>query len=161
MSLLPKPKPPRARPARPVNDDPTALINTSFRATDLHVRWAVSHAVDKLCASRVATDFLFSVEIALAEILNNIVEHGYRGSGEGDIKLNISLVDDRIRIETIDHGIEMPGLEAPHPTEPNLDVARNDLPEGNFGWYMIRELSEDLEYKRINKQNHLSMFIPH
>jgi serine/threonine-protein kinase RsbW len=158
--------PPQHSPTH-INTDPdcvikggtTALVDTSFRATDLHVRWAVSHALDRLFEYHVAPDFQFTVEIVLAELLNNIVEHGYRATGEGSIHLKVLLVDDHIRVETIDHGVQMPGHEAPHPPEPNLNVTRDDLPEGHFGWFLIRKLSDDLIYTRTKDENRLSLCI--
>ena len=31
-----------------------------------------------------------------------------------------------------------------------------DLPEGGFGWFLIRSLTENLTYRRIDARNHLS-----
>jgi serine/threonine-protein kinase RsbW len=148
-----------AKPDCIAEDGITILVDTAFRATDLHVRWAVSHALDRLCEHHIAPDLQFTVEIVLAELLNNIVEHGYRATGEGSIHLKLLLEDGHIRVETIDHGVQMPGHRAPHPPEPNLNVTRDDLPEGHFGWFLIRKLSNDLVYKRTKDENRLSLCI--
>ena len=141
------------------NQSQSTLVDTTFRATELHVRWAIGHSLEKLGSLNIPTDMQFTFEIVLAELLNNIVEHGYKGMKAGDIRLVVTTVEDRLCIETIDHGVQMPGLRAPHPPEPDLDVSRDDLPEGSFGWFMIRKLVEDLDYNRVDNENRLSLFI--
>jgi serine/threonine-protein kinase RsbW len=49
----------------------------------------------------------------------------------------------------------MPGLCLPAGKfQPLDDLA--DLPEGGFGWYLIRSLTEELSYRRSNGINRLS-----
>jgi serine/threonine-protein kinase RsbW len=37
---------------------------------------------------------------------------------------------------------------------------QDDLPEGGFGWFLIRELTKDLQYVRHEDQNRLTFSIP-
>ena len=46
-----------------------------------------------------------------------------------------------------------PPDRAPH----DLDVSRADLPEGGFGWRMIRDLTEELLYRRQDGRNILEL----
>lgn len=90
-------------------------------------------------------------EIVLAEALNNIVEHAYAG-GTGDIELTIRLNCRGLTCRIVDKGAPMPDISLP---AGHLAPA-GDLPEGGFGWYLIRALSEDLTYARIEGQNLLT-----
>ena len=54
----------------------------------------------------------------------------------------------------------MPGESIPDPKEPDLDVSTADLPEGGFGWGLIRTLSSGLSYRRMSERNRLAFRIP-
>jgi serine/threonine-protein kinase RsbW len=90
-------------------------------------------------------------EIVLAEALNNIVEHAY-ADGTGEIELTICLNQRGLTCRIVDHGAPMPQevLPAGHLATPE------SLPEGGFGWHLIRTLSEDLRYARVAGQNQLT-----
>jgi serine/threonine-protein kinase RsbW len=90
-------------------------------------------------------------EIVLAEALNNIVEHAY-ADGSGEIELTICLNGQGLSCRIVDHGAPMPQGALPDGTL----AAADDLPEGGFGWYLIRTLSEDLHYARVAGQNQLT-----
>lgn len=99
--------------------------------------------------------------IVLGEVLNNIVEHAYLESGEGMIDLRAEITSPGVIIELCDKGLEMPGANLPEGALPELGVEVGDLPEGGFGWFMIRSLTRDLEYVRIGDTNRLRFRIPH
>ena len=93
-------------------------------------------------------------EIVLAEVLNNVVEHAY-GALSGEIRVVLSRNDSEILCQIRDQGRPMPtGLPAPGQSKPL--VAGEDLPEGGFGWFLIRTLAHDLSYARDGGDNVLS-----
>lgn len=99
-----------------------------------------------------------SLEIVLAEVLNNIVEHAY-ATTPGKICISLSKAPDGIRCEIRDCGFPMPGLQLPLGQLKDMqDIA--DLPEGGFGWFLIRSQTKDLIYARQNDENHLSFLLP-
>lgn len=98
--------------------------------------------------------------IVLGEVLNNIVEHAYQDSGVGMIDLRAEVLPDGVHIETADTGRAMPGADLPAGELPDLGVETTDLPEGGFGWFMIRSLTRDLEYGRTGDTNRLKFRIP-
>lgn len=52
----------------------------------------------------------------------------------------------------------MPGLCLPPGLQQPVDLLE-DIPEGGYGWFLIRSLTKDLAYHRINGTNHLSFLI--
>ncbi len=100
-----------------------------------------------------------NTQIVLAEALNNIEEHGYRGIAGGQIKLKLELHKDAVVVETVDFGNAMPGLELPMKVLPDADVDCADLPEGGFGWFLIHTLAPNPEYKRRGRSNILRVKI--
>ena len=98
-----------------------------------------------------------SVEIVLAEVLNNIAEHAYsRHSGE--IDLWITAHESFLFVRVVDTGLPMPGGVAPAGAL-NKVVEIQDLPEGGFGWFLIRSLTQELTYQRDGNQNTLSFCV--
>ncbi|MBC7478463.1 MAG: ATP-binding protein [Pseudorhodobacter sp.] len=99
-------------------------------------------------------DSLGAVQIVLAEALNNVVEHAYAGL-PGMIEVWVTLRDGFMFVRILDDGLPMPGGAVPCGNLAHSDV----LPEGGFGWHMIRTLSHDLTYQRDGLRNLLSFCI--
>lgn len=100
------------------------------------------------------------VEIVLAEVLNNVVEHAYEDHGRGLIELDVREEGDTLVFQIFDDGKPMPDEEIPAGKAHDLSVARDHLPEGGFGWFLIRELTEGLSYTRTPGRNSLRFSMP-
>lgn len=99
---------------------------------------------------------LFTLELVLAEVLNNVVEHAYEDRGEGMIELAITVRDHAIHCEVLDHGTPMPNGCLPPKRRYDLDATgMQDLPEGGFGWGLIRDMTRGLCYAREAGANRL------
>ena len=53
----------------------------------------------------------------------------------------------------------MPGGTPPAGTLPDLGVEVQDMPEGGFGWFLIRSLVDEMTYERCNTGNCLMLCI--
>lgn len=132
-------------------------IHLVIASDQLAVRQALAEllAAPSLCS--MECDLRGRVEIVLAEVLNNIVEHAY-AHHQGEISLELSTDPTGIACCIQDSGAEMPGLILPEgklaPHDPD------DLPEGGFGWFLIRTLTEDLSYRRHGGTNELRFRLP-
>ncbi len=100
-----------------------------------------------------------TIEIVLAEVINNIAEHAYGGACDGMIGLSIWKSDAGIWVEFSDRGAPMPNGLVPAGNPQDLSGERADLPEGGFGWHLIRSLTTDLTYERHQNQNRLCFHI--
>lgn len=58
-----------------------------------------------------------------------------------------------------DSGAAMPGGRLPPGQFQDLGETQS-LPEGGFGWFLIRTLAQDLDYRRIAGRNLLSFQLP-
>ncbi|MDP3960594.1 MAG: ATP-binding protein [Pseudorhodobacter sp.] len=95
-----------------------------------------------------------TAEIVLAEALNNIVEHAY-ARDSGKIELTLQLHQSELVCLIEDQGLAMPRHALPTGELPEI-TGPDALPEGGFGWHLIRSLSRDLHYRRIGGRNQLS-----
>ncbi|MGP6086994.1 ATP-binding protein [Antarctobacter jejuensis] len=119
------------------------------------------HAINRMLAeedSRPPPES--SWELVVAEVLNNIVEHAYQDRADGRIILTLRFRKDRLKVRFTDFGRPMPSGTPPAGEQADLTVATEDLPEGGFGWFLIRSLTEDLSYCREKDSNHLTLSIP-
>jgi serine/threonine-protein kinase RsbW len=120
----------------------------------LAVREALRALFDTLLLRSLPEAERGTAEIVLAEALNNIVEHAY-STDRGEIELTLRLSHSELACRITDSGAPMPAGQLPEGALKPL-VPPDDLPEGGFGWFLIRTLARDLHYRRINGQNQLS-----
>jgi serine/threonine-protein kinase RsbW len=139
-----------------VDGTPTDFTLTAT-ASELAVRDTLLTVRARLSAQGVSDDTCGSVELAMAEALNNIVEHAYATDKPRDILLNVSITPDRLCFQLCDGGAPLPGLCLPQGALPDRSGPIDDLPEGGFGWFLIRDLTERVAYERRDGVNHLTL----
>ena len=126
-----------------------------FPSDPLAVRSALGGVLQGLSYLDLSPDLRGTLELVLAEALNNVVEHAHGGRGDGAIEMRVAHDAARgaatLMCELIDDGAPMPGDGLPSPPVPEAA----DLPEGGFGWLLIRELARDVDYARQGERNRL------
>ena len=129
----------------------------SFEASEVEARQNISTAIRGLETLGVGGDDLGNIQIALAEAVNNIVEHAYAGERPGQVRLTYEKADGALTICLEDDGRPFEGGTPPDGAPANLDVPMEDMPEGGFGWFLIRTLTRDLAYARQEGTNRLML----
>jgi serine/threonine-protein kinase RsbW len=137
-------------------------VSLAVTATPQGVREALIRLRRDLTAAGLAPDDVGTAEMVLAEVMNNIVEHAYAGCSGArlDLQLRVCRGGGGLSVHARDTGAAMPGGTLPEGTPHRLDVGMEDLPEGGFGWALIRTLTEDLTYRRAGGENHLNFRVP-
>lgn len=139
---------------RTENELPSGVVSQmSFKATFRWVRRAIHETMDALESYNLTAEEMASVEIVLAEALNNIVEHAYPQDEPGQIDMSLRLRRTGLMVEISDHGKPMPNGRAPLGNHPMAEFDDDPMPEGGYGWYLIRELVQDLIYDRRDGRN--------
>ena len=118
------------------------------------VRDGLRALFDNILLRSLPQDERGTAEIVLAEALNNIVEHAY-SCYDGEIEISLQLRKDELVCKISDTGLPMPDGQIPSGTLPKLGRLES-LPEGGFGWHLIRSLSKDLDYHREGGRNFLT-----
>lgn len=126
-------------------------------STPLAVRQAVCALFDNTFAGQMSEEARHTAQLVLAEALNNIVEHAY-AQGPGEIEVSIEWCPVGLTCRIMDAGIPMPGGNLPEGKMVQI-APGTDLPEGGYGWHLIRTLSQDLQYRREGDRNLLSFRI--
>ena len=100
------------------------------------------------------------IELVLAEILNNIAEHGDHASLPEKICLKWALHKNRFSAEISDAGVAYSPLEKIRAAKKHKNTSFDNLPEGGFGWRIISALCSDIHYRRHGNINILKLQIP-
>ncbi len=130
---------------------PAAPLAVRQVLIDLRQRWLADGTPQALCDT---------AEQALAEALNNIVEHAHANWPDGRIDIETTLSGNGLAFCVRDDGAPMPDGQLPAGERAEISGALDDLPEGGFGWFMIRTLTQDLSYARQGSWNQLKFRIP-
>ena len=136
------------------------LLRTGLASTPLAVRDVLETVQCVLIRAGAGPGERMAVEIALAEALNNIVEHAYGGSPLGWIDVTVRRGGAATVVELRDAGVAFDG-PGPQPMQNTEGAdAPADLPEGGFGRSLIANLTRSVQYRRSLGENHLRLDFP-
>lgn len=135
----------------------TRPLRLAFPADSHGVRQALAVTLAHPVLAQADLAFAGQVEIVLAEVLNNIVEHGY-ADGSGTIRLVGRRHAGGVLFGITDLGRPFPGGTLPEGHLPDPGGNGNP-PEGGFGWFLIRRLSVALRYRRGQGRNRLLVLL--
>lgn len=135
-------------------------LHLVFLATPASIRDNLAHMMRLRPLSDLSDDCRGSAELVLAEVLNNVAEHAY-GDGPGPVAVTLGGGSAGLTCLIVDQGAAMPAGALPAGKLPQAaDLSLEDLPEGGFGWCLIRTLTRDLAYLRTGGCNRLSFTLP-
>jgi sigma-B regulation protein RsbU (phosphoserine phosphatase) len=85
------------------------------------------------------------VKLAFDELLNNSVSYGFPDGGEHKIEVSVEVLNDRLKAQVVDDGIPFnPFLRV----MPDLGSTLAERQIGGVGIQLVRELMDDVAYKR-------------
>ena len=146
--------------SHPSHVAPLIAFDIDVNSGEMAVRQALDLTLAALEPLDLDMEEVSTVELVLAEALNNIVEHAYpQNEPEGPIHIHSAQKANGLHFTIIDQGNPMPDGLAPLGLAQNVDVDTFELPEGGFGWFLIQDLAKDVLYQRIENENQLSLRI--
>lgn len=93
------------------------------------------------------------LELALEELLVNIMDHSLKG--EGGFWLVLNRTDDGFVLETRDEGVPWEGSIA----TPDLEASLEERDIGGLGLFMMEQLVERVAYERRDGFNFWQLFV--
>lgn len=97
------------------------------------------------------------IELALAEVLNNIREHALISCPNTEITVQCRKTPVMLSVVVKDFGPPMPDETPPKGLPPPVLAQCPDLPEGGFGWMLVNELATKVRYNRQADCNQLHL----
>jgi serine/threonine-protein kinase RsbW len=144
---------------------PPDVIAVEAISHPLAVREMLADLMARLQPWDLPEDDLQRVELVVAEALNNVYEHACGYADGIYVAATARLDPPLVRIEVVDRGAPMPGLALPERAERRSpaearNLPREAMPEGGWGWMLIRDLTRSVHYERRDDGNHLHLLLP-
>jgi sigma-B regulation protein RsbU (phosphoserine phosphatase) len=98
----------------------------------------------------LASELVFRLTLVLEEIITNVISYGYDDGLEHQISVRLSLKDPNMKVEVEDDGRSFNPLEAP---PPDMGKPLTEMQVGGLGIHLVREMMDELEYRRENHKN--------
>ncbi|MGI9322097.1 MAG: ATP-binding protein [Pseudomonadales bacterium] len=116
----------------------------------------VNAAIDDLAESEGwPSDLAFQVTLVMEELEMNIMQHAYGGDGSAQSQVTFKSEPDKLTIEVIDGGKAFNPLEEAE--APDTDAALEDREMGGLGVHLVRTMMDELDYRREDDKNHLTL----
>lgn len=128
----------------------------SVPATGEGIQAALDALEGLWAAQGVSRAVTWPVEVALDEVLANVVRHGLAGRGESarvELELRLEPGDPpRCEVLVDDDGPEFDPLAA---AAPDTSLGVEERPIGGLGIELVRRLMDEVQYERKAGRNHL------
>lgn len=128
-------------------DSKSFTINSAYKNVS-SVCFITKTFCEENCISEEKTR---EIELSLAEALNNIIKHSYKGDETNKIGIDMAIENDKFVINLIDFGEPRENL-----SKPVLEFDPNNidsLPEGGMGLFIIEQLMDDNVYSADGNKN--------
>src|SRR5262249_14421188 len=102
----------------------------------------------------IPTRAVFEINLALDEVLTNVITHGYEGSGDHEIAVRLSLEDGDLAVAVEDDG---PSFNPLAVSAPQVHGSAEARPTGGPGTDLVRQFMDQLQYTRRANRNVLVM----
>jgi serine/threonine-protein kinase RsbW len=124
--------------------------------TDQGIAAALDALAESFAAHGLSKAVTWPVEVALDEVLANVVRHGLEGREGGSVEVELT-VDTGVepplcRVVVADDGPEFDPLSA---AEPDTTLGVEDRPIGGLGISLVRRLMDEVAYERRDGRNRL------
>src|SRR5262249_31515338 len=99
-------------------------------------------------------DLQYFANLAIEELATNCIKYGYDDAKEHVIEVKICISADVLVMTVLDDGHAFNPLEAPAP-DPSLAAEERSI--GGLGLYLLRQMSDRMEYVREGGKNRLTL----
>jgi anti-sigma regulatory factor (Ser/Thr protein kinase) len=111
----------------------------------------LAHLVDSFCAAQqLSTDIAYRINLALDEVITNVIIHGYADAQEHEIVTRLTIDGATIVIEVVDDGRPFNPLDVP-PVEFAADPL--ERPIGGLGLHLVRNVMDSIDYRYEHGRN--------
>ena len=117
------------------------------------VRAAESELLAFAKSSGLPPEAIWRLEVALDEVLSNVVRHGSAAGRLGPIAVDLDIQGSRIEVVITDDAPAFNPLEV---QAPEASVPLEDRPLGGLGIALVRALMDEVTYERRDGRNRLT-----
>lgn len=123
---------------------------------DMRKVFLVGLAINGICAHYPFTRLEgYLIETSVVEAVNNVINHAYKNSAGNKLTVICRAHSDHLTFEVWDWGKGMETFDVSRLDYDPHDV--ENLPESGMGLFIIQQVMDKVEYKRVEDKNILSM----
>lgn len=113
--------------------------------------------VQKFCKDHNISDEKYhDIILILDEVVTNIINYAYPDGGEHIFTLDLQEQEGHIFIKLADSGMPFDPLAK---SDPDIESSLEERKIGGLGIFIVKQLSEIVEYSRIDDKNHLNIIV--
>ncbi len=120
-----------------------------------HLRRLIQFVSACIREQRLSSEKIPEIELAVEEAFVNICSYAYP-EGSGDVEILCKKDNNKLVIKIIDEGIPFDVSSVPSP-DMTGDISRRKV--GGFGIHLIRNIVDELKYRREEKKNILTLIV--
>lgn len=94
----------------------------------------------------------FQINLALEELITNIISYGYSDAGQREIRIALRLKNGRLITEVEDDARAFNPLKMP---PPDLDAPLEERKVGGLGIHLVKNMFDTMDYRREDDKNKL------
>jgi anti-sigma regulatory factor (Ser/Thr protein kinase) len=106
--------------------------------------------------NNVSEEKYHDIVLILDEVVTNVINYAYPDGGEHMFSLDIQEEEGRVFIKLADSGIAFDPLGKDNP---DIESALEERQIGGLGIFIVKQLSEAVEYSRIDDRNMLNIVV--
>lgn len=104
--------------------------------------------------NNLSEEIIQDVNLALEELVSNIIIHGFEDKNEHEITVRIGIKDEKLAVEISDDAKYFNPLDHP---EPEIEKPIEERDIGGLGVHIVRNIMDELDYRREHGKNILVM----
>ncbi|HSE02134.1 MAG TPA: ATP-binding protein [Burkholderiales bacterium] len=113
----------------------------------------VVEAVNRLAAEHhLIAEVVKDMQVALDEVLSNIVDYGYADDAEHEIRIRLRLLDNVLEATIEDDGVPFNPLDR---GAPDTRAPLRERRIGGVGLHFVKNLMSEVRYDRVGNRNRL------
>lgn len=101
---------------------------------------------------RLVPDVVADIQVALDEILTNIIDYGYTDDGEHEICIRFRILGNVLEAVIEDDGVPFDPLAS---ATPDISGPLHERRVGGLGMHFVKNLMDEVNYNRIGDRNRL------
>ncbi|HET7596167.1 MAG TPA: ATP-binding protein [Burkholderiales bacterium] len=127
-------------------------LETTIRNTRAELTH-ISTAVDRFAANcGLSKDVVADLQVALNEVLTNIIDYGYTDVAEHEIRICLEVSGDVLEAAIEDDGVAFDPLRR---AAPDLNAPLRERRVGGLGIHFVKNLMNETHYDRVGDRNRL------
>ena len=96
-----------------------------------------------------------NINLVIEEAVSNIIFYAFKDKLKHEIKISISLENNRLTIIITDNGIPFNPLEQ---QQPDISLPAGERPVGGLGIFLISQIMDEMNYERNKNENILTLY---